>query len=488
MILAQNVNSESFTNALESAARAVEVRFGMPTPTQALLYLAAAVMFIFALQGMASPKTARRGNLLGAIGMLLAIVGAIFFGHESVPIQWGPVLVGVVLGSGIGAFLALWVQMTAMPQMVAMFNGFGGLASALVVLAFTIKAPPAAGQNWEGSIAGISTLIGWLTLTGSLVAFAKLQEVVISSKPITFPFQNIANFGLLGGTVLLIVIWGFFPSWWPLIIPIALAACALGILFTIPIGGADMPVVISLLNSYSGLAAAATGFVLQNSGLIIAGSLVGASGIILTRLMCHAMNRSLANVLFAAVGQTSSGERGDESRVTSWSAEDAAMSMANASLVIVVPGYGMAVAQAQHVIKEMADILENQGVNVKFGIHPVAGRMPGHMNVLLAEAEVPYEKLCDMDEINPEFEQADAVLVIGANDVINPEARKEGNPISGMPILDVDKAGTVMICKRSLSPGFAGIDNPLFYADNTAMLFGDGKKMITDLVAALKNG
>jgi NAD(P) transhydrogenase subunit beta len=261
------------------------------------------------------------------------------------------------------------------------------------------------------------------------------------------------------------------------------------VLFVIPIGGADMPVVISLLNSYSGLAAAATGFVLNNSGLIIAGSLVGASGIILTRLMCRAMNRSLPNVLFGAVGQVVAGDEDQqEKRVTSWTAEDAAMTLSNAGQVIIVPGYGMAVAQAQHVIKEMGDILENRGVTVKYGIHPVAGRMPGHMNVLLAEAEVPYEKLCDMGEINPEFEQADAVLVIGANDVINPEARKEGNPISGMPILDVDKAGTVMICKRSLSPGFAGIDNPLFYADRTAMLFGDGKKMITDVVAALKMG
>jgi NAD(P) transhydrogenase subunit beta len=388
----------------------------------------------------------------------------------------------------VGAFLALTVPMTGMPQMVAMFNGFGGLASAVVVLAMTWQIPAAFLGAQDGVVNGIASLIGWVTFTGSLIAFAKLQEFVLSGRPITFPMQKLANLLVLVALVVLIVIWAIFPEQRWLIIPIAVLASALGVMFTIPIGGADMPVVISLLNSYSGLAAAATGFVLNNYGLIIAGSLVGASGIILTRLMCVAMNRSLANVLFGAVGQVvASADDGTEKRVTSWSAEDAVMAMENASLVVVVPGYGMAVAQAQHVIKEMADLLEERGVTVKFGIHPVAGRMPGHMNVLLAEAEVPYEKLCDMEEINPEFEQADAVLIIGANDVVNPAARHDENsPIYGMPILDVDKAATVMVCKRSLNPGFAGIDNELFYMENTAMLFGDGKKTITEIVSQLK--
>ena len=334
----------------------------------------------------------------------------------------------------------------------------------------------------------VSTLIGWVTFTGSMVAFAKLQEIVISGKPLTFPFQKVVNFAALGVAVSLIVIWGCFPEQRWLIIPLGLIAAGLGILFVIPIGGADMPVIISLLNSYSGFAAAATGFVLKNSGLIVAGSLVGALGLILTSLMCKAMNRSLANVLFGAVGGAVAGHGGDENRtVRSWTAQDAAMTLEASSLVVIVPGYGMAVAQAQHAVKELSTILGNKGVEVKFGIHPVAGRMPGHMNVLLAEAEVPYDQLCDLDQANELLARADAALVIGANDVINPAARTDkSSPLYGMPILDVDKAGTVMICKRSLNPGFAGVDNELFFAESTSMLFGDAKKMVTDIVAALK--
>jgi NAD(P) transhydrogenase subunit beta len=452
-----------------------------PTQLVNLAYLAAAVLFIFALKAMASPRRARAGNLLGAAGMLLAIVVTLL---ATETVSWVGIIIGLVVGAAAGAFLALTVKMTAMPQMVAVFNGLGGLASALVVIG-AFLAEPAGGDLRFVVMVAVSTLIGWVTFTGSAVAFAKLQGL-IETRPVTFPFQRLANFAALALAVGLIVLMGFFPEHRWVLAPLAVLSAALGVMFVIPIGGADMPVVISLLNSYSGLAAAATGFVLNNTGLIVAGALVGASGVILTRLMCQAMNRSLANVLFAAVGQTGAGGGGERPTVKGYSAEDAAMVLDSASLVVVVPGYGMAVAQAQHAIKEMADLLEARGVTVLFGIHPVAGRMPGHMNVLLAEAEVDYDKLCDLDQINPQFEQADAALVIGANDVINPVARESGNAISGMPILNVDRARSVMIIKRSLSPGFAGVDNPLFYEDKTMMLFGDGRKMATDIVAALK--
>ncbi len=448
-------------------------------------YLLAAMLFIYALKAMASPRTARRGNLVGAAGMLLAIVFTLLAAGV-VTYTW--VLVGLVVGSAIGAYLAMTVQMTAMPQMVAMFNGLGGLASGLVVIAeFWRRSPGAVAGDLQFVITvAVSTLIGWVTFTGSLVAFAKLQDL-IRSRPMVFRLQRVANFILLGAAVGLIVLAAAFPTQRWLLIPLAGVASLLGVMFVIPIGGADMPVVISLLNSYSGLAAAATGFVLNNTGLIIAGALVGASGIVLTRLMCKAMNRSLVNVLFGAVGQVVAGAPAADRTVKGYSAEDAAIVLADASLVIIVPGYGMAVAQAQHAIKELTDLLEDRGVTVKFGIHPVAGRMPGHMNVLLAEAEVPYEKLCDLDEINPDFDRCDAALVIGANDVINPAARHDkGCPIYGMPILNVDHARTVMICKRSLRPGFAGIDNELFYGEKTMMLFGDAKQTATELVAAMK--
>ena len=459
--------------------------FVLPMPVTNLSYLLAAVLFIIALKAMTSRRTARAGNLAGAAGMLVAVVCTLG-SLGVVPYTW--IAVGLLAGAGAGAYLALTVRMTAMPQMVAMFNGFGGLASALVVIAefYRRSPPPAAGDERFVITVAISTLIGWVTFTGSVAAFAKLQGL-IRSRPVVFPLHKTVNFATLAVTVALMALLAAFPEHRWLLAPVAVLASVLGVLFVLPIGGADMPVVISLLNSYSGLAAAATGFVLGNTGLIIAGALVGASGIILTRLMCHAMNRSLANVLFGAVGQVAAGGVGSERRtVKRYTPEDAAMVLEDASLVIIVPGYGMAVAQAQHAVKELADLLTARGVEVKFGIHPVAGRMPGHMNVLLAEAKVPYEQLCDLAEINPDFERADAALVVGANDVINPAARTgKGCPIYGMPILNVDKARTVMICKRSLAPGFAGIDNELFYQDKTMMLFGDAKQTITELVGVL---
>jgi len=466
-------------------------------------YLVSAVLFVVALKRMGSVKTARSGNLIGAAGMLIAIVSTVLTRHpdaakDAMWIQPNGrmfLIVGVLAGSAIGAFLALMVKMTAMPQMVAMFNGLGGLASALVVMARLWQTPAGdMGVEFVVSV-GVSSLIGWVTFTGSLVAFAKLQELHLfgrrmSGRPITFPLQHVVNFTALAAVLGLVVVLGFFPQHRWLVIPVSVIAFGLGVLFTIPIGGADMPVVISLLNSYSGLAACATGFVLSNPGLIIAGSLVGASGIVLTRIMCVGMNRSLGNVLFGAVGSAPVGPAGEGQlkRVTSWTPEDAAICLGNASLVVIVPGYGMAVAQAQHGVKELGDLLEDKGITVKFGIHEVAGRMPGHMNVLLAEAEVPYEKLCDRSQINPEFDRADAVLVIGANDVVNPSARHDkSSPIYGMPILDVDKARTVMVCKRTLNPGFAGVDNELFYRDNTAMIFGDAKSTVMAILAALKD-
>ncbi len=458
-----------------------------------IAYLVAAVLFVFALKAMSSPKTARRGNAVGALGMAVAIVVTLlsreFVGST---VGWTFVIIAGLIGTAIGVFLAITVKMTGMPQMVAMFNGLGGLASAMVVFAECFK-------NWSGGRSteemaisiGVSSLIGWVTFTGSLVAFARLQELVLSGRPTLFKFQKALNFSMLALVILLIVLWGMNPEgakW--LIVPIAILSAIVGVLFTIPIGGADMPVIISLLNSYSGLAACATGFVLNNPGLIIAGSLVGSSGIILTRIMCVAMNRSLANVLFGGVGAIIAGPPGGDGepkRVTSWTPEDAAIALDQSSLVFIVPGYGMAVAQAQHVVKELADLLEDRGIVVKFGIHEVAGRMPGHMNVLLAEAEVEYEKLLDRQETNSELDRADAVIVLGANDVVNPAARHDkSSPIYGMPILDVDKARTVMVLKRSLNPGFAGIDNELFYMDNTAMVFGDGKKTIVGILQALR--
>ena len=473
-------------------------------------YVLAAVLFVFALKMMASPKTARRGNLIGAIGMLIAILATLMAREPEMTQDvingnwfatgktvsaistsgWVFIVIGAIAGSLIGGVLAIIVKMTAMPQMVAMFNGFGGLASGVVVFAVVLGGDRGVGDESTLAVtAGISTLIGWITFTGSIIAFAKLQEFVISGKPLTFPMQKIANFVVLAACVAMIVIWGYCPEQWWLIIPLAVAAGAFGVMFVIPIGGADMPVVISLLNSYSGLAACATGFVLGNPGLIIAGSLVGASGIVLTRLMCHAMNRSLANVLFAAVGSTVADiDTERQQNVKRYSAEDGAMILANAQSVVFVPGYGLAVAQAQHILRELADILEARGATVKYGIHPVAGRMPGHMNVLLAEADVSYEQLVEPGDVNPIMETVDVSVVVGANDVVNPAARtEESSPLYGMPIIDADRAKTCIVLKRSLNPGFAGVGNPLFFGENTRMLFGDAKNSLSGVVSDLKD-
>jgi NAD(P) transhydrogenase subunit beta len=451
-----------------------------------LAYLVAAVLFTLGLHNLSSPRTAPRGNLMAAVGMLIAVVATLFM--QGV-VDFTVILAGVVVGSALGALLALRIQMTAMPQMVALLNGFGGLASLLVAAAELLRyeRTGVAPIGIVPTAIVLGTLIGGVTFTGSVIAFAKLQEWMRGA-PITFPAQNAFNLLLLlaslglGAAVALEPL--NLPPYWVL----ALASLLLGVLFVIPIGGADMPVVISLLNAYSGLAACATGFVLGNSGLVISGSLVGASGLILSKIMCDAMNRSLTNVLFAAVGSdagTSGG--GPQGTVKGYTPDDAAVIFGNSQSVIVVPGYGMAVAQAQHAVRELADVLEKQGIQVRFAIHPVAGRMPGHMNVLLAEANVPYDKLAEMDEINPEFPETDVALVIGANDVVNPSARTEqGGPIYGMPILDVDKAKHVFVIKRSMNPGFAGVQNPLFFNDNTMMVFGDAKQTVLAIVEAIR--
>jgi len=458
-----------------------------------ITYLVAASLFIFGLKGLSHPRTAVRGNLLGALGMLLAIVITLL---DQNIVGYGIILAGIVVGGGIGAVLAVRIKMTDMPQLVALFNGFGGLASILVAGAALLEVAVLKGTS--GAIAinaqfSISTfasgLIGAITFWGSLVAFGKLQGLT-NDGSVRYPGDQIVKVVL----VIVILIFGYMMAMYPdSSIPywlMVIVASVLGILFVIPIGGADMPVVVALLNSFSGLAAAAAGFVLFNTVLIVAGTLVGASGIILTIVMCKAMNRSLVNVLFGTFTVTEGGPSADEvygGKVKSTSPEEVAMLLEGAKRVCVVPGYGMAVAQAQHAVRELFDLLEGHGTIVEFGVHPVAGRMPGHMNVLLAEADIPYERLKDMDEINPSFKQVDVTIVIGANDVVNPVARTDpDSPIAGMPILDVDYSKTVVIIKRSLSPGFAGIPNPLFAADNTLMLFGDGKKMVEGIVKSLK--
>ena len=452
-----------------------------------LFYLVAAVLFIFGLKGLTHPRTAVRGNLLGAAGMLVAVVVTLLAREFS--LAW--LISGLVIGALVGAVLAVRIQMTAMPQLVALYNGFGGGASALVAGAFLASAGSEQAADAAVLVStAASGLIGSVTLTGSLVAFAKLQEIKFV-KDVRFPGQQIANAVLLlaclGLGYLLVAQPASANLWYWLIVLLALG---LGVLLVISIGGADMPVVIALLNSYSGLAAAATGFVLQNNMLIIAGSLVGASGLILTHIMCVAMNRSLANVLFGTLQPAGGGAAAEDvyATVKSTTAEEVAMLLEVANRVAIVPGYGMAVAQAQHAVRDLTDILQKRGVKVEFGIHPVAGRMPGHMNVLLAEAEISYELLKEMDEINSEMDQIDVAIVLGANDVVNPEARTNPNsPIAGMPIINVDQARTVVVIKRSLSPGFAGIPNPLFAADNTLMLFADGKKAIVDIVKAIES-
>ena len=468
-----------------------------------LAYLAASMLFIVAFKLMTGPRTAVKGNYLGAAGMVIALIAACFE-HQVVESvakngSWPLVMlaIGGVIGGVIGATMALKYPMTGMPQMVALLNGFGGAASTLVAgaelwnasAAALPPADPLAPWTQFAIATALTGLIGAVTFWGSLVAFGKLEELPQFKKAWTNPNRHWINIGL--GVATLLLIWGVCanPSsnllFWLLVI----VGSALGITLTMPIGGADMPVVICLLNSYSGLAAAAAGFVIDNSVLVIAGSLVGASGLILTAIMCKAMNRSLVGVLFGGLGTTAvvSGDDVYAGKIKSVSAEEIAMVLEGADRVVIVPGYGLAVAQAQHAVRELADALEKQGKTVEYAIHPVAGRMPGHMNVLLAEADIAYEKLREMDDINPTFPETDVAIVIGANDVVNPAARNDPtSPIAGMPILDVDKARTVVVVKRSLSPGFAGIPNPLFAADNTLMYFADGKKAILDLTTALQ--
>ena len=448
-------------------------------------YLVAAVLFILGLKALGRPRTAPRGNLLGATGMLLAILVTLL--DQSI-ISYGVLVAGLALGGLIGAVLALRVQMTAMPELVALFNGFGGGASVLVASASFIEAVDLGrADNQLAVAAALTALIGAVTFTGSLVAFAKLQESLKWSG-----FGGIQIFNAAGMTagVVLVVLVTAQPGEWAWLWALVAVGLVVGATATLPIGGADMPVIIALLNSFSGLAASATGFVLENSLLIIAGSLVGASGLILTRIMCVAMNRSILDVVFSAapVAVVGDGDEIYEGKIASTSAEEVAMLLETASRVAIVPGYGMAVAQAQHAVRDLMRTLQDSGVEVVFGIHPVAGRMPGHMNVLLAEAEIAYELLLDMGQVNPTFAQTDVTIVIGANDVVNPAARTDpDSPIAGMPILDVDGSRTVVVIKRSLSPGFAGIANPLFAADNPLMLFGDGRQATLDIVVALVN-
>jgi NAD(P) transhydrogenase subunit beta len=455
-----------------------------------LTYLVASVMFIMGLKGLAHPRTAVRGNLLGAVAMLLAVVVTLI---DRRIIAYEMIIAGVVVGAAVGSILAVRIQMTAMPQLVALFNGFGGGASVFVAGAALIEAvgQPVAPSMQLTVATAASGLIGAVTFWGSLIAFGKLQEVV-SGNAIHFAGQKALNVILGIVAIALAVMIVRDPNQTILYWGLVAVGSVLGVTLTIPIGGADMPVVIALLNSYSGLAAAATGFVLSNNVLIIAGSLVGASGLILTSIMCKAMNRSLTNVLFGTLAPAEGAASADEvyaGKVKATSPEEAAMLFDAAQRVVIVPGYGMAVAQAQHVVRDLANLLESRGVTVEFAVHPVAGRMPGHMNVLLAEANVDYDKLKEMDEVNPTMDQVDVAIVVGANDVVNPVAKTDpGSPIAGMPIIEVDKARTSIVIKRSLSPGFAGIPNPLFAADNNLMLFGDGKKALLELLAALKEG
>ncbi|PKG55951.1 MULTISPECIES: NAD(P)(+) transhydrogenase (Re/Si-specific) subunit beta [unclassified Shewanella] len=450
-----------------------------------LVYLVAASLFILGIKGLTKPRTAVRGNQLSALGMLMAVVVTLF-DQSILSYEW--IIAGVLLGGTIGAVMASRIQVTSMPQMVAMLNGFGGGASLFIALANFLD--PQSATHTVALISITATvIIGAVTLSGSFIAFAKLQEL-ISGNPIKVPGNKIFNALLLISAIGLSVAIVMDPSNTNLIYALVAVSVVLGLLLVIPIGGADMPVVIALLNSYSGLAAATTGFITGNTVLIVSGSLVGASGIILTRIMCKAMNRSLFNVLFGVMaegGETIDADEVYAGKITSSSPEEVAMLLETAERVVIVPGYGLAMAQAQHAVRELASVMEARGTKVLYAIHPVAGRMPGHMNVLLAEAEVPYEQLIEMDEINPQFEQTDVAIVIGANDVTNPMAREDkGSPIYGMPILNVDKARTVVIVKRSLSPGFAGLPNPLFAMDNSVMLFGDGKKAIVELTKSLK--
>ena len=465
-----------------------------------IIYLLSTILFIFGIKQLARVKTARRGNTLAAVGMLLAIIGSLL---ELGKVDYRWIVGGMLIGTVIGAAFAIRVQMTSMPEMVALFNGFGGIASALVAASVywdvVVQRAPAgtvyeALGTDEAITVMLSILIGGITFTGSLIALFKLQGKLKKGQPILLPARHYITFGLLfasfafGGFAVAAgasdsVVW---------VLGLAAVSLILGILLTIPIGGADMPVVVSLLNSYSGVAASMAGFVIGNPLLIIAGAMVGAAGLILTQIMCVAMNRSLLNVLVGGFGVTDGGGGGGGSdeytSVTSCGPEEAAMILENAESVIIIPGYGLAVAQAQHAVRELADMLKARGTKVTYGIHPVAGRMPGHMNVLLAEADVPYEELLEMDVINPEFKNTDVVIILGANDVVNPIASKDPtSPIAGMPILNAHEARSVFVVKRSLSPGYAGIKNELFEYDNTMMIFGDAKKVLQGLIGEVKD-
>ncbi|MGD9332451.1 MAG: NAD(P)(+) transhydrogenase (Re/Si-specific) subunit beta [Desulfobacterales bacterium] len=452
----------------------------------AISYLLAATLFILGLKRLGSPKTARSGNLAAMLGMLIAIVITLL---DRQILGFGLIITGLIVGAAVGTVAARKVEMTAMPQMVALFNGLGGIASSLVAFAGYLRLDGAALALPIVVTTLLSLLIGTATFSGSLIAFAKLQGLQVVNR-LRLPQPKVFNVLLLlaalacAGYVLV------YPGSVAAMLAVLLLSALYGLVMVIPVGGADMPVIIALLNSYSGLAASATGFVLSNPVLIISGALVGASGLILTRIMCKAMNRDLRNVLFAGVGATASGAGGGDAQrtVTRYSAEEAAMIMETAQSVIIVPGYGLAVAQAQHVLHEMATLLAERGTTVRYAIHPVAGRMPGHMNVLLAEANVPYDLLLEMDEINDDFKNTDMVLVVGANDVTNSHASccEPDSPLYGMPTLNVDQAKSTIVIKRSLSPGFAGVDNELFYNASTMMLFGDAKAMVTDLVKEIK--
>lgn len=453
-----------------------------------LAYLVSAVLFIVGLKRLQSPETARGGNRIAALGMLLAVIGALL---ERGIIDYTWIIVGLATGGTIGLIMARTVPMTAMPQMVGAFNGFGGGASALVAVSEFLRVAQGPGtlEVDQGVSIMAGTLIGAITFSGSMIAFGKLQGIVTGNavqSPVLRALSIALAAGALVASVYLVGLGADEPVFWGLVA----ASLILGVLVVIPIGGADMPVVIALLNSYSGLAASAAGFVLANQALIISGALVGASGLILTNLMCRAMNRSLANVLFSAFGAGTAGARAGQQGdgvATPIEAEDAAMLLGYASQVVFVPGYGLAVAQAQHKLRELADLLAARGVTVRYAIHPVAGRMPGHMNVLLAEANVPYDQLYEPEDVNPDMPNVDVAVTVGANDVVNPVARDDPtSPIAGMPIIEVDRAKTSIVIKRSLSPGYAGIDNPLFYRDNNRMFFGDAAEALQRVIEEVK--
>jgi H+-translocating NAD(P) transhydrogenase subunit beta len=449
-----------------------------------LAYIVSALLFVLGLKALSSPATAPRGNAMASSAMLLAVVATLL---DRGVVSYGTLAVGLIVGALVGTVLARTVKMTAMPQLVAVFNGFGGGASALVASAEVLRGGGVNPGMAEAVAAALGILVGTVTFSGSAIAFGKLQGIV-SQRPLVFPLQKFVSallfLALLAGVVLM----GAGETGPDVLLAMGGIAFLLGILLVIPIGGADMPVVVSLLNSYSGLAASAAGFVLGNALLILAGALVGAAGLILTQLMCRAMNRSLANVAFGAFGggTIAAGDEDADRTVRRTNAEEVAMLLGYASRVAFVPGYGLAVAQAQHEVRKLTDLLRARGVEVIFAIHPVAGRMPGHMNVLLAEADVPYDLLLDLDDANGGMDRTDVVVVVGANDVVNPEARKPDSLIAGMPIVDVDRAKNVVVVKRSLSPGFAGIDNPLFYLDRTLMFFADAREAMADLAREVK--